>query len=534
MVADSGTYDDATLQRRYSMAQALMQHQTPIKHWAEGLGNIGESLLGGYQLSKLDDERRADKASGRGELFAALGLPAPASTSPESSQGGFQKIAALLSGGNAGAPAPASANPVAAPDAAPVAPPVAAPMPPVAPQGAPVRLASAGPVTAPVQDAPSPRAPVEPMGDVVRTNPDGTIAGNITAPTIPTPAATKIASALTPTSGPAPATGGLLEGVPAEKKAQIATMLSSRNPVVNALGQAEISKLTTPKTVQSLGEGYIWKNGKVERAYTPEDKTPTSVSEYKFYKENLAPDKTAMDYETWSSKKARDAATNVNTSVDTRAETEQSKAIGKAKGEVQADDIKAGAHAGNKLRQLATLDEANKSGGDDISSGPLGKAILSGKQGLSELTGIDLKGVPESEVIQKVGFGLATNMVKAITNRPSQMEFGKALENVPGLLMSKQGRVAMTSILTQDARAEQELGRLANKHKDIADGPAWQDVKDKYYEEHPLISPFTGKPFGEADVKMLTSQQGAAAAPAAANGPDPSALAEAKLRGLIP
>ncbi len=530
-MADSGTYDDATQQRRYAMAQALLQHPTPIKHWAEGLGNLAESALGGYQLSKLDDERRAEKTAGRGELFAALGLPAPAAA-PEPSQGGFQKIAALLSGGNAGAPAPAPVNPTVPPDAG--QPPPSMP-PPVAPQPPPVRLASAGPVTAPVQagpDTPAPaRTPVEPIPDMVRTNADGTIAGNITAPTIPTPASGKIAAALNPVA--AAPVGGVLAGVPEEDRKQIAVMLSSKNPIVQSLGQAKMAQLTTPKTVQSLGEGYIWKNGKVERAYTPEDKTPNSVLEYNFYKENVAPGKPVMDYETWSSKKARDAATNVNTSVDTRAETAQSQAIGKAKGEIQAEDIKAGSHAGNKLRQLATLDEANKSGGDDISSGPLGKAILSGKQGLSELTGIDLKGVPESEVIQKVGFGLATNMVKAITNRPSQMEFGKALENVPGLLMSKQGRVAMTSILTQDARAEQELGRLANRHRDTPDGQTWQEVKDKYYEEHPLISPFTGKPFGEADVKMLTSQPGATSSRSTSE-PDPSAISEAKRRGLIP
>jgi hypothetical protein len=37
--------------------------------------------------------------------------------------------------------------------------------------------------------APPPRTPVEPIPGVVRTNPDGSIAGNITAPTIPAQAA---------------------------------------------------------------------------------------------------------------------------------------------------------------------------------------------------------------------------------------------------------------------------------------------------------------------------------------------------------
>jgi hypothetical protein len=205
--------------------------------------------------------------------------------------------------------------------------------------------------------------------------------------------------------------------------------------------------------------------------------------------------------------------------VDQRVESAQSQSIGKALGDVQGEDIKAGSHAISKMRQLATLDNANQSGGDDISSGPLGKAILTGKQGLSEVLGIDTKGLPESEVIQKVGFGLATNMIKAISNRPSQMEFMKALENVPGLFMSKQGRVAMTSITLQEARAEQGIGRLAARHKDVEGGPVWQEVKDKYYDDHPLISPFTGSPFSPQDVQMIINTSSQAPPPTAPSQP---------------
>lgn len=249
---------------------------------------------------------------------------------------------------------------------------------------------------------------------------------------------------------------------------------------------------------------------------------PNSAQEYEYYKKGFQPtaeNPRPMDYATFSTAKARAAATNITNSVNTKAESEQSKKIGGALGEAQADDIKAGGHAGAKLRQLATLDNANQVGGDDISSGPLGKAILTGKQGLSEVFGIDLKGVPESEVIQKVGFGLATSLTKAITNRPAQMEFMKALENVPGLFMSKQGRVAMTSILTQEAKAEQEIGRLAARHKDKPDSPVWQEIKDKYYDEHPLISPFTNKPFTPEDIQMvLKGSPGAGASNAGASG----------------
>lgn len=189
--------------------------------------------------------------------------------------------------------------------------------------------------------------------------------------------------------------------------------------------------------------------------------------------------------------------------IDQKTEGAQSVEVGKALGKTQAADIEAGSHAMSTLRQLATLDNANKAGGDDISSGPFGELVLKGKQGLNEIAGEDLANAAPAEVIKKVGFGLATNLTKAITNRPAQMEFMKALENVPNLMMSKTGREAMTSIMTQEKVAEQEIGKIASRHRDVANGPVWQEVKDKYYDEHPLISPFTGKPFSPADIDMV-------------------------------
>ena len=125
MTTDSGSYDDATLQRRAAMAQAMMgQRQKPITHWAEGLSELGNGFLGGYQLAQLDKERKAEKTAEKNELYTAAGLPAPAA--PAASPSGFQKIASLLSGGGADAPA-SPAAPAAMPSA---------PMSPAAPQAA--------------------------------------------------------------------------------------------------------------------------------------------------------------------------------------------------------------------------------------------------------------------------------------------------------------------------------------------------------------------------------------------------------------
>lgn len=262
MATDSGEYDQATLQRRYAMAQALMNHQTPIKHWAEGLGNVAESALGGYQLSKLDDERRSEKAAGRGELFAALGLPAPPTAAPEASQGGFQKIAALLSGGGAGVPA-----------ASPVAPVAPAAVPPIAP-AKPVMPAGPVPqVTAPVVGS---RAEVMPTAktwgdkeaeDAGLYEPKTKIAAALTPP--PAGGPTDVSAIAKP---PAVATtSGILSGVPDEKKAQIAMMLTSKNPQVKSVGQALMSQAMaasdTPKyDFKTAGDSLYRTNAKTGTA----------------------------------------------------------------------------------------------------------------------------------------------------------------------------------------------------------------------------------------------------------------------------
>jgi hypothetical protein len=83
-------------------------------------------------------------------------------------------------------------------------------------------------------------------------------------------------------------------------------------------------------------------------------------------------------------------------------------------------------------------------------------------QGRRLLFDIDFKGLSESEVVQKTGFSLASLAVKEITSRPTQMEVKMALQNNPGLLLSKKGSLYMVDIMRQSARQDMKLARLAN------------------------------------------------------------------------
>lgn len=240
MAADSSTYDDATQQRRYAMAQALLAPPAnPIINWAQGLDELGKGALGGYQIAQLGAERKAEKASEKADLYTALGLPAPAPAAAAPT--GFAKIAALLSGGGQGAPA--------SPAAAPVAPPPTAPIPAIP---APVSAAPVGPVPPVGAPATGPRPEVLPTAKIWGDK-EAEDAGLYEKP------GAKVAQAL---SAPSPA-GGILADVPADKKAAIAAMLTSNNPTAKALGMAAITNLTKQDTPINVGGKLVTPTGKV-------------------------------------------------------------------------------------------------------------------------------------------------------------------------------------------------------------------------------------------------------------------------------
>lgn len=63
---------------------------------------------------------------------------------------------------------------------------------------------------------------------------------------------------------------------------------------------------TPDRAPTPLGEGYIYKDGKVTRAYTPTEKPPQSVQEYQFYAENLPEGEKPMTYQRWLATKNTD------------------------------------------------------------------------------------------------------------------------------------------------------------------------------------------------------------------------------------
>jgi hypothetical protein len=194
------------------------------------------------------------------------------------------------------------------------------------------------------------------------------------------------------------------------------------------------------------------------------------------------------------------------------AETAEQSAVGKAKGDLLGKVISNGEDARTRMSLLSQIAEASKAGGDNITTGPLAEYVMKGKEALGSAFGTQLDGTAPAEVINKLGFQLATQLTKAISSRPTQAEFLRALQNVPGLAQSPQGRDALISLSMQQSKAESDLAGIAANSKSYAE---YKPQEDAYYAAHPLVSPFTGKPFGAEDVAMVPG----AAAPAASAAP---------------
>lgn len=169
-----------------------------------------------------------------------------------------------------------------------------------------------------------------------------------------------------------------------------------------------------------------------------------------------------------------------------------SEALGKEIGGV----IEAGGkEARVRINTINTIDDAlSANEGKGIMTGPLADKILRTKEILDGM-GIDTSwvktGLPETEMISKMNAQLASASARAMTGRPTQFEFSAWMKNNPGLLTSKQGTHALLDILRQSSQQDVELGKLAQNK---ANWEHWGETVDKYYQEHPLISPFTNKP----------------------------------------
>lgn len=203
---------------------------------------------------------------------------------------------------------------------------------------------------------------------------------------------------------------------------------------------------------------------------------------------------------------------------ETERESSKAAASERAKGDFkeQQDYIDRGRSASRQLSTLNTITNIVNSD-KNLTLGYGGPMALKIKMALQQ-AGMDFGDLSGAETIQKLNAVLASEAIKSVSPRPTQFEFKTFLENNPGLNLDEKGNIRMLGILSQTAKRDYDLGKLARSNRD--NWEKWDDVVEKYDRENPIKDPTTGK--------VLSSNSIIAPAPAkntasAASPPVPNA-----------
>jgi hypothetical protein len=167
--------------------------------------------------------------------------------------------------------------------------------------------------------------------------------------------------------------------------------------------------------------------------------------------------------------------------------------LGAAKVKNVAGYIEAIKPARQTIQVLDEMDNALTQGWNHISTGAGAKQWLEVKKAVNNMMPGTFANVAEAETVEKLNAQLAAAAAKAMTARPSQLEFKAFMANNPGLLTSREGSKVLISLMRQAKQQELELGRMAERFQPGA-GQNWSDIEDRYYRTHHIISPFTNKP----------------------------------------
>jgi len=224
------------------------------------------------------------------------------------------------------------------------------------------------------------------------------------------------------------------------------------------------------RDLQPMGAPYKDEDGNVVQddasgkrtILTQAEKAPTSVQEYKYYRDNLPPGEKPMEYGTWSTAKARAAATNITNNVGGDGET----AFEKEAAKLQAGRYNDLIVDGQKSRQLIS----------DINTlMDLGKGIKTGKGAqfrsfigpYAEAVGVPIKGLGDIQAYEAVVNRMAPSLRVAGSGSQSDFELKNFLKSIPSLGNTPEGNeiasVVMNGLQENKVRAADIASKVINK-----------------------------------------------------------------------
>lgn len=178
---------------------------------------------------------------------------------------------------------------------------------------------------------------------------------------------------------------------------------------------------------------------------------------------------------------------------DLSAERERVQGGAKAEGEVILKDVTRAAAAPETLKGLGIMRNTIETVGDQMTFGPTAKFSNEFKRVVDNYVPglISKEGLAGADAIEKLNLGLAGNLSQSLGLNPSDIY--RSVASVPGTEKSKAGTLALISMMEQAARNDQYVGTTLYQ-QNRGNLAAYQQARQNYYNEHPIVNPITGNP----------------------------------------
>lgn len=181
------------------------------------------------------------------------------------------------------------------------------------------------------------------------------------------------------------------------------------------------------------------------------------------------------------------------------AEANRVKSGAEAEGGVISQDVKRAAAAPETLKGLGLMRNTIQSLGDSMTFGPTAKLSNEARRVIANYAPslVDEKALAGADAIEKLNLGLAGALSQQLGLNPSDIY--RSVASVPGNEKSKGGTLALINMMEQAARNDQYVGTtLYQQYRGNLAG--YQQARADYYASHPIVNPITGNPV-EIDAK---------------------------------
>jgi hypothetical protein len=139
-----------------------------------------------------------------------------------------------------------------------------------------------------------------------------------------------------------------------------------------------------------------------------------------------------------------------------------------------------------------------------LSMGPTSPYINEAKRFIANFfPGISQESIAAADSLEKINRLLASESTKMFTPRGTNFDLQTFMNANPSLSQSREGMLMMIDLLKQEMKQTQELGSVANKYRN-KDVSSWNDRKQEYYDDHPLI---IHKPIGGGKYQDITTKR---------------------------